>query len=128
MQGLQSSIDAEMNLTKAEVQKAIISNILSTSPGSCNSTGWTRVAFLNMIDTAEFCPSTLSMITSPVRGCGQRLATAFTFESIHITLNSKITQECVDKLLPIREEQQISLLKLFIGIKSLESAYWMEYH
>ena len=70
MQGLQSSIDAEMNLTKAEVQKAIISNILSTSPGSCNGTRWTRVAFLNMTDTAEFCPSTLSMITSPVRGCG----------------------------------------------------------
>ena len=73
----QSSIDAELNLTKAEVQKAIINTInpslnqMSTSPGSCNGTGWTRVAFLNMTDTAELCPSTLSRISSPIRGCGR---------------------------------------------------------
>ena len=71
----QSSIG--LNLTKAEVQKTIINTIdptlnqMSTSPGSCNGTGWIRVAFLNMTDTAEFCPSILSMITSPVRGCGR---------------------------------------------------------
>ena len=91
----QSSIGAELNLTKAEVQKVIINTInptlnqMSTSPGSCNGTGWTRVAFLNMTDTAELCPSTLSMISSPIRGCGRRLATVFTCESIHLTLNSK---------------------------------------
>ena len=76
----QSSIDAQLNETKAQIRQAItnyVNPILDAiSPGSCNGTGWTRVALLNMTDPDEVCPSSLSMLTSPVRGCGQPSASA----------------------------------------------------
>ena len=78
----QSSIDAQLNATKAQIRQAItntVNPILDAeyfSPGSCNGTGWTRVALLNMTDPDEVCPSSLSMLTSPVRGCGRQSASA----------------------------------------------------
>ena len=77
----QSSIDAQLNATKAQIRQAITNTVNlildgNSSPGSCNGTGWTRVALLNMTDPDEVCPSSLSMLTSPVRGCGQQSASA----------------------------------------------------
>ena len=38
----------------------------------CNSTGgWTRVAYLNMTDPTQQCPSAWREITSPIRTCGR---------------------------------------------------------
>ena len=74
----QSSIDAQLNATKAQIQQAVtnsVNPILDAKfPGSCNGNGWTRVALLNMTDPDEVCPSNLSMLTSPVRGCGRQSA------------------------------------------------------
>ncbi len=42
-----------------------------TRPCSCGSPGWTRVAYLNMSDTNQQCPSNWNLTTSPVRGCGR---------------------------------------------------------
>ena len=77
----QSSIDAQLNATKAQIRQAITNTVNlildgNFSPGSCNGTGWTRVALLNMTDPDEVCPSSLSMLTSPVRGCGRQSASA----------------------------------------------------
>ena len=70
----------QLNATKAQIRQAITSTVDpildAISPGSCNGTGWTRVALLNMTDPDELCPSSLSMLTSPVRGCGQQSASA----------------------------------------------------
>ena len=38
--------------------------------GCGGSSAWTRVAFLNMSDPNEVCPSNWTTYTSPVRGCG----------------------------------------------------------
>ena len=76
----QSSNDAQLNETKAQIRQAITNYVNALldaiSPGSCNGTGWTRVALLNMTDPDEVCPSSLSMLTSPVRGCGRSSASA----------------------------------------------------
>ena len=78
----QSSIGAQLNATKAQIRQAITNTVNPIldgkyfSPGSCNGTGWTRVALLNMTDPDEVCPSSLSMLTSPVRGCGRQSASA----------------------------------------------------
>ena len=37
----------------------------------CGSSGWTRVAFLNMSDLSENCPSPWQLYTSPRRACGK---------------------------------------------------------
>ena len=66
----------QLNATKAQIRQAItniVNPILNAiSPGSCNGTGWTRMALLNMTDPDEVCPSSLSMLTFPVRGCGRQ--------------------------------------------------------
>ena len=78
----QSSIGAQLNATKAQIRQAITNTVNPIldgkyfSPGSCNGTGWTRVALLNMTNPDEVCPSSLSMRTSPVRGCGRQSASA----------------------------------------------------
>ena len=38
---------------------------------TCGGTDWTRVAYLNMFDPQQTCPSNWSLKTSPVRGCGR---------------------------------------------------------
>ena len=74
----QSSIGAQLNATKAQIRQAITNTINpildAISPGSCNGIGWTRVALLNMTDPDEVCPSSLSMLNYPVRGCGRQSA------------------------------------------------------
>ena len=78
----QSSIDAQLNATKAQIRKAVTNTVNPIldgnyfSPGSCNGTGWTRVALLNMTDPDEVSPSSLSVLTFPVRGCGRQSALA----------------------------------------------------
>ena len=76
----QSSIDAQLNATKAQIRQAVMNTVSpildAISPGSCNGTGWTRVALLNMTDPNEVCPSSFSMLTSPVRGCRRPSASA----------------------------------------------------
>ena len=76
----QNSIDAQLNATKAQIRPAITNTVNpildAISPGSCNGIGWTKVALLNMTDPDEICPSSLSMLTSPVRGCGRQSASA----------------------------------------------------
>ena len=76
----QSSIDAHLNATKAQTRQAVTNTVNPIldgkylSPGSCNGSGWTRVALLDMTNPDEVCPSSLSMLTSPVRGCGRQSA------------------------------------------------------
>ncbi len=43
-------------------------------PCSCGGKGWTRVAYLDMNDTSQQCPSSWGIITNPIRGCGQEYA------------------------------------------------------
>ncbi len=49
----------------------ILNNFNSNPPSSCGGPGWTRVAYLNMTETNQQCPSNWTLTTSPVRGCGQ---------------------------------------------------------
>ena len=39
---------------------------------SCSGTGWRRVAYLNMTDPSQQCPSAWQEITTPYRVCGRR--------------------------------------------------------
>ena len=74
----QSSIDAQLNATKAQIRQAVTNTVNpimdAISPGSCNGIGWTRMALLNMTDPDEVCPLSLSMLNSPARGCGRKSA------------------------------------------------------
>ena len=72
------NIPAKQNGIKTQIRQSIVHtiNLLmdqeGVPPPPCNGAGWIRVAFLNMTEPSEVCPSNLSLHTSPVRGCGQR--------------------------------------------------------
>ena len=54
----------------------------SVIPCSCGGDGgWTRVAYLNMSDPNQQCPSNWNLTTSPVRGCGRSSAGLHTCDS-----------------------------------------------
>ena len=53
----------------------------SVLPCSCGGDGWTRVAYLNMSDPNQQCPSNWNLTTSPVRGCGRSSAGWYTCDS-----------------------------------------------
>ena len=54
----------------------------SVLPCSCGGDGgWTRVAYLNMSDPNQQCPSNWTLTTSPVRGCGRSSAGQYTCDS-----------------------------------------------
>ena len=55
----------------------------SVLPCSCRGDGgWIRVAYFNMSDPNQQCPSNWNLTTSPVRGCGRSSAVEFTCDSV----------------------------------------------
>ena len=58
-------------------------------PCSCGGAGgWTRVAYLNMSDPNQQCPSNWTLTTTPVRGCG-RLAGGQSCEPVFYPVNGR---------------------------------------
>ena len=51
-----------------------VATLLQASPADhpCSGTGWRRVAYLNMTDPSQQCPSVWQEITTPHRVCGRR--------------------------------------------------------
>ena len=72
--------EEQLEMVKNEVDNAILSllqesvvPILQGATFSCDgSTGWRRVAYLNMSDRSQQCPSVWQEITTPHRVCGRR--------------------------------------------------------
>ena len=57
---------------------------------SCGgSTGWKRVAYLNMSDPTQQCPSVWQEITTPFRVCGRRSNTSASCEGLNYTTGSE---------------------------------------
>ena len=57
-------------------------------PCSCGGPGeWTRIAFLNMTDPSQQCPTNWNLITSPVRACGRSSTGANTCDSAFFPSN-----------------------------------------
>ena len=48
-----------------------VNNVCVGIPPCGENNGWRRIAFLNMSDNTQMCPSALGQITSPVRSCGR---------------------------------------------------------
>ena len=66
---LRNEID---NATLRLLQESVVL-LLQPSQYSCGgSTGWRRVAYLNMSDSSQRCPSGWREITTPHRVCGRR--------------------------------------------------------
>ena len=69
--------------------KYVIEEISLTRPYSCGDSGWTRVAYLNMSDPQQTCPSNWNLTTSPVRGCGRSFTGGQTCDSVVYPVNGR---------------------------------------
>ena len=66
----QEAVNALLNATNKEI-KQVINDVVDPYLNPCGSSGWIRVAYLNMTDPGSVCPTNWTLHTSPVRGCGQ---------------------------------------------------------
>ena len=68
--------EAQRERVRNDVKNATRGLLQELSPSFyCGGTGWRRVAYLNMSDPSQQCPSVWQQITTPRRVCGRRLST-----------------------------------------------------
>ena len=60
----------------------------------CGENGWHRIAFLNMSDDTQMCPSVFSEITSPVRSCGRPSNAVGCYADYWSTGDTEYSQVC----------------------------------
>ena len=73
----QSQIDLQLETAKLETQ-----NLISSNSEVCGGLGWRKIVDINMTNPSEVCPSSLTLVTSPVRGCGRTQTGSNICESI----------------------------------------------
>ena len=79
--------------------KHLLEEISRTIPCSCGGAGWTRVAYLDMSDPQQTCPSNWTLNTSPVRGCGRSSTDYTTCDSVVYPLNSRSYSSVCGKII-----------------------------
>ena len=88
---------------------------------SCGgSTDWRRVAYLNMSDPSQQCPSVWQEITTPHRVCGRRSNTSGSCEGLNYTTGSEQYDQVCGRIIGY----QISTPDGFIGSsQSIDATY-----
>ena len=77
------------NVVKNATQRLLRESVVPLPTFSCGgSTGWRRVAYLNMSDPSQQCPSVWQEITTPHRVCGRR-STVGSCEGLNYTTGSQ---------------------------------------
>ena len=74
----QLAVEAQLNVTKEEIKQSIKND---PQLNSCGGVGWTRVAYLDMRDPGSACPTSWTLRTSSVKGCGRTSTTSFSCDS-----------------------------------------------
>ena len=75
------------NATLSLLRESVIPLLQGYSCGG--STGWRRVAYLNMSDPSQQCPSVWQEITTPHRVCGRRSTSSASCEGLNYTTGSE---------------------------------------
>ena len=76
------------NATQSLLRESVVPQLSTHSSYSCGgSTGWRRVAYLNMSEPSQQCPSVWQEITTPHRVCGRRSTTG-SCEGLNYTTGS----------------------------------------
>ena len=85
--------EEQREITRSEIknttQSLLVETVIPLLQFSCaGSTGWRRVAYLNMSDPSQQCPSVWQEITTPHRVCGRR-STSASCEGLNYTTGSE---------------------------------------
>ena len=84
------------NATRRLLRETVVTLLRANSTGySCGgSSGWRRVAYLNMADPSQQCPSVWQEITTPHRVCGRRSSSGFCQGLTYSTGSEQYNQVC----------------------------------
>ena len=119
--------EAQRGITRNEVKNAMQSllresvvSLLQLQTFSCGgSTGWRRVAYLNMSDSSQQCPSAWREYTTPHRVCGRR-STAESCEGLNYTTGSEQYNQVCGRIIGYQLGNTDAFLS---SIRSIDTSY-----
>jgi len=107
------------NATRGLLRESVVPALQQTI--SCGGSGWRRVAYLNMSDPAQQCPSVWQEITTPHRVCGRRSASA-SCEGLNYTTGSEQYDQVCGRIIGY----QLGSPDAFSGGSSSIDSYYLE--
>ena len=102
------------NATRRLLRESVVPLLQPSQTFSCGSTGWRRVAYLNMSDPSQQCPSVWQEITSPHRVCGRR-STTRSCEGVNYTTGSEQYDQVCGRIIGYQIGQPEALYFASIG-------------
>ena len=97
---------------------------LDSMPVLCGSTGWTRVAYLDMSDIVEECPQEFRLYTSDgVRACGRQATDIASCDSIIFPTNGQTFTEVCGRVIGYQFGSTNAIHNDGAGHDNIESAY-----
>ena len=83
--------DEVLAARRAAIKEEIAAVLNDLPPCACGGPGqWSRIAFFNMSDPSQQCPSSWNLFTSPVRGCVSSVTTGPSCDSAIFPSNGKL--------------------------------------
>ena len=92
-------------------------------PCSCGGPGWTRVAYLNMSDPDQQCPSKWNLITTPVRACGRQNENAHVCDSVTYSVDNLAYSSVCGKIIAIQMGVASAFYPAISYNTNIENAY-----
>ena len=95
----------------------------SQPPCPCGGPGqWTRIAYLNMSDISQQCPSNWNLVTTPVRGCS-RLSAGGSCDSANFPSNGRSYSRVCGRLNAYMKGSPSAFEPSIVGNPGLEGVY-----
>ena len=112
-------IDEQRNVTKANVLRILNNRPLCACGGSGE---WSRIAYLDMNDTSQDCPSNWTLHETPVRGCGKTETTSS--DSAFFSSNGRTYSHVCGRIIAYQKGSPHAFLHTINGVQvGLERQY-----
>ena len=94
-------------------------------PCSCGGAGdWTRAVYLNMSDLNQHCPSNLTLITSPIRGCGRRATLSRQCDSVTYSVHGRSYSSVCGRILAYQKAWAVAFNNAILSnLDTIDTAY-----
>ena len=102
----------------------ILNDLVYQPPCACGGPGqWSRIAFFNMSDPSQQCPSSWNLFTSPVRGCVSSVTTGPLCDSAIFPSNGKLYSRVCGRVNAYQKGSPDGFQPSLIGNPGLEGLY-----
>ena len=104
--------------------KESIQGSYGVPPCACGAAGeWTRVAYLNMADPNQQCPSNLTLVTTPIRGCGRSSTGYSTCDSVTYSVSGRTYSSICGRVFAYQKGIAAAFSNFHDGVNTIDTAY-----